>query len=99
MHNAVPHCGHVDDVDDLEVKLLTVNVDGLGEYALSPAERMEEILTTVLASTPDVIMLQEVVLEMYKVVQRRLQGQGWSIGRRRRHAGEYFNVIATRSTP
>ena len=83
-----PHCGHVDDVDDLEVTLLTVNVDGLGEYASSPAGRMEEILTAVLASTPDVIMLQEVVLEMYKVLQRRLQGQGWIIGRRRRHAGE-----------
>ena len=75
MRNAFPHCGHVDDVDDLDVKLLTRNADGLGEYALSPAERMEEILTTVLASTPDFIMLQEVVPEMYKVLQRRLQGQ------------------------
>ena len=49
MRNAVRNRGHVDDVDDLEVKPLTVNVDGLGEYALSPAERMEDMLTTVLA--------------------------------------------------
>ena len=74
MHNATRDSGYVDGVDDLEVKLLTVNVDGLGAYALSPAERMEEILTTALASLPDVIMLQEVVLEMYKVLQQRLQG-------------------------
>ena len=68
-------------------------------YELSAAGRMDRILTAVLASSPDVIMLQEVVVEMYKVLQRRLQGRGWSIGRRRRHAEEYFNVITTRSAP
>ena len=44
----------MDDVDDFEVKLLTVNVDGFDEYGVSPAERMEEMVTTVLASTLDV---------------------------------------------
>ena len=77
----------VDGGDDVEMKLLTVNVDGLGAYALSPAERLEEILTTVLAWSPDVLLLQEVVREMHAVLQHRLQG--WRLQRRRRHAEEF----------
>ena len=99
VHDAVLDSGHAEVVDDLEVKLLTVNVDRLNVYELSAAGRMDRILTAVLASSPDVIMLQEVVVEMYRVLQLRMQGRGWSIGRRRLHAEDYFNVITTRSAP
>ena len=44
--------------------LVTVNVDGLGEYDVSPSERMGAILKEVLAASPDVLLFQEVVDEM-----------------------------------
>ena len=54
-------------------------------------------MTAVLAATPDVLLLQEVVIEMYAVVRRRLSD--WRIYRRCDVAEEYFNVTAVRSAP
>ena len=75
-----------------EVRLVTVNVDGLGDYALTPAERMSKILDAALAVSPEVLLLQEVVVSMYQVVKRRLAD--WQIHRRREQAEEYFIVTA-----
>ena len=54
------------------ISLATLNVDGLGAYGASPAERMQEILTEILAASPDVVLLQGVVAEMYAVMRQRL---------------------------
>ena len=43
------------------MSLVTMNVDGLGDYQTSPAERMDAILSEVMQANPEVIMLQEVV--------------------------------------
>ena len=79
-----------------EISLVTVNVDGLGDYRTPPADRMESILDEVLALEPDFLLLQEVVADMYAVARRRLQG--WKLERRRSHAEEYFNVTAVLSS-
>ena len=79
------------------LSLVTVNVDGIGEYTATPAERMEDILNHVLVATPDVLLLQEVVAEMYRVVKRRLAD--WTIHRRHDIAEDYFNVTVVRTAP
>ena len=84
-------------VMSMELSLVTVNVDGLGTYTAPPAARMEEILTAVLAATPDVLLLQEMIMEMYAVLQRRLAA--WRIYRRRDVTEDYFNVTAVKSPP
>ena len=76
---------------------MTVHVDGLGTYRASPSARMDEILKEVLEAKPDVLLLQEVVVEMYAVLRRRLPG--WKLHRRHDHAEEYFNVTAVRTRP
>ena len=84
-------------VMDAELSLVTVNVDGLGTYRTAPATRMEEILTAVLVSTPGVLLLQEMTMEMYASLQQRLPA--WSIYRRRDVAEDYFNVTAVKFPP
>ena len=76
------------------VPKVTANVDGLGEYQRSPAERMGDILTQLLAVSPDVVLLQEVTAEMYAVVQHRMVG--WAVYRRREVTEDYFIVSAVR---
>ena len=79
-----------------ELRILTVNVDGLGNHAqLSDADRMHAILDMALAQSPDIILLQEVVEDMFAVVKRRLQG--WKLRRRARHEWPYFIVTAARA--
>ena len=79
----------------LIVSKVTANADGLGHgYQRLPSERMEDILTQLLAFNPDVVLIQEVIPEMYEVVKRRLAG--WSVYRRRDVATNYFNVSAVR---
>ena len=56
--------------DDLSI--VTINVDGLGRYRDSPIARMEQNLNAVLPVAPEVLLLQEVIMEMYGVVQHRL---------------------------
>jgi len=48
-----------------EISLVTVNVDGLGEYPRSPTERMASILEEVLRTSPDFLLMQEVTMQMY----------------------------------
>ena len=52
-----------------EISLVTVNVDGLGDYAIPPAQRVAAILDEVLRSRPEVLLLQEVTMSMHAEVQ------------------------------
>ena len=92
----------VDEVGDArmhtntrDLSLVTVNVDGLGEYQATPGARMRAILPELLRPAPDVIMLQEVVDEMYVVLKQCLPD--WKIYRRRGHDFPYFVVTAMRT--
>ena len=49
------------------LRLVAVNVDDSGEYDAPPSGQMEAILKEVLAVSPDVWLLQEVVHEMQEV--------------------------------
>ena len=71
-----------------QISVVTVNVDGLGEYVEPAATRLEAILDTVLAVAPDVLLLQEVVPEMYAVVRRRLPD--WKVHRRGNHTEDFL---------
>ena len=77
--------------------VVSLSVDGLGTYGESPATRMEALLTLLLRAAPDVLLLQEVVAEMYAVVRRRLPE--WQIHRRHQLSEIYFNATATRNAP
>lgn len=89
-----------------ELSIVTVNVDGCMESsALTPAGRMEQILTKVLEVEPDVLAMQEVTPAMYEVIVRRLKiDKGWAEVRRWGEAApaevsceDYFNVTAVKS--
>ena len=81
----------------LEVSLVTVNVDGMGEdYTRSPSERITAILEEVLRKRPSFILMQEVTIEMYAVIKRILAG--WQVYRRHEQAEKYFNVTAVHMT-
>ena len=58
------------DAESDALSLVTLNMDGLGEYADSPAARMDAILT--LLVEPDVLVLQEVTAPMLMQLRRRL---------------------------
>ena len=77
-----------------ELSLVTLNVDGLGEYALSPADRMDAILTCVLLVEPDVLVLQAVTIPMLTQLRSRLPD--WRVYRRSEGSECYFNVTAMR---
>lgn len=57
-----------------QINITTVNVDGMGAHEASATTRMDTILSSVLPARPDVLLLQEVVAEMFHVVRRRLPG-------------------------
>ena len=61
--------------------LVTVNVDGLGEYRIQSAQRIEAIIDKVMLFAPDVILLQEVTVDMYEAMKTILSG--WHLYRRR----------------
>ena len=61
------------EAESYALSLVTLNVDGLGDYADSPATRMDAILTCVLLVEPDVLVLQEVTAAMLKQLRRRLR--------------------------
>ena len=46
------------------VSLVTLNVDGLGEYAHTPKQRIAAILEYALSLSPDVLHLQEMTFEI-----------------------------------
>ena len=76
------------------LSLVTLSVDGLGDYADSPAARMDAILTRVLLVKPDVLMLQEVTVPMLAQLRRRLPA--WKVCRRGEVSEHYFNVTVMR---
>ncbi len=82
------------EVQSDALSLVTLNVDGLGEYADSPAARMDAILTRVLLVEPDVLVLQEVTAPMLTLLWRRLPE--WKVYRRRGVSEYYFNVTVMR---
>ena len=77
-----------------ELSLVTLNVDGLGEYATAPAARMEAILDEVLVVKPDVLLLQEITFPMFTQLRRRLPE--WKVCRKREVSEDYFNVTLMR---
>ena len=77
------------------VRIVTLNVDGLGDYRSSPACRMGEILDLLLENPPDVLLLQEVIMDQYLVLRERLAD--WHFHRMRESAAEYFLVTVVRA--
>ena len=77
-----------------QVCIVTVNVDGLGEYQRSPTQRLAAILDSVLRVAPDVLHLQEVTAEMYEAAKVILHD--WQLLRLRDNADDYFPVTALR---
>ena len=95
----------VEDGDDVEpqpraasdvLSLMTLNVDGLGEYTDAPATRMDALLDQLLLAQPepDVLALQEMTAEMLAQLRSRLPD--WKICRRRDVSTDYFNITAMR---
>ena len=63
-----------------EVSVVTVNVDGMGDYARSASDRMADILQEILRVSPQFILLQEVTMAMYAEIQTILPD--WQVYRR-----------------
>ena len=77
----------------VELRIVTVNVDGLSTYPATSQERMREILTVALDLAPDMLLLQEVTAEMFEVAQEILKG--WTVRRRSQNTTEdYFLAVA-----
>ena len=76
------------------LSLVTLNMDGLGDYADSHAACMDAILTHILLIEPDVLVLQEVTAPMLMQLRRRLPE--WKVCRRSEVSEYYFNVTVMR---
>ena len=63
-----------------EVSVVTVNVDGMGDYARSAADRIAGILEEALKVSPQFVLLQEVTMAMYVEIKRILAD--WQVYRR-----------------
>ena len=74
------------------LSLVTLNVDGLGDYADSPAARMDAILTRVLLVEPDVLVLQEMTAPMLTQLRHRLPD--WKVCRKSAVSETYFNAVS-----
>ena len=55
-----------------ELSLVTVNVDGMGNYTLGAEERITGILQEILKVSPQFVLLQEVTMAMYVEIKRIL---------------------------
>ncbi len=77
--------------------LVTLNVDGLGNFQTSASDRMGAVLTRLLVVAPDVLLLQGVTVAMYAVVRRRLAE--WKVYRKHDADEDYFNVTAVKFAP
>jgi hypothetical protein len=55
-----------------ELSLVTVNVDGMGDYSIGAADRITDILQEIRKVSPQVILLQEVTIAMYAEIKRIL---------------------------
>ena len=60
-------------IDTQTDKHVSLNVDGCGHYRMSPADRMDALLTIVLDQNPDILTFQEVTSDMQVALQRRLR--------------------------
>ena len=78
------------------VSLVSLNVDALGSYDKTPAARITTALGQLLDASPDVILLQEVSLEMYRAAQAVLVD--WQLYYWRQHEEDYFLVTAVRGS-
>ena len=76
------------------VTIITMNVDGLRNR--NNGARMNAILAMLLAKGPDVLMFQEVVDEMYDVLEQRLGSREWQIKRKCDPEMLYYNMTAVR---
>ena len=74
--------------DSEVLSLVSLNVDGLGDYAEPPATRMDAILTRILLVKPDVLVLQEMTAPMLAQLRDRLPD--WHVYRRREVSEHYF---------
>ena len=63
-----------------EVSVVTVNVDGMGDYVRSASDRMADILQEILRVSPQFILLQEVTMAMYAEIKTILAD--WQVYRR-----------------
>ena len=79
-----------------QLRLVSLNVDGCGHYGISPADRMDALLTMLLDEKPDVMLLQEVTAEMQVALQQRLPANEWRFYRRSHHREEYFNLTVAK---
>ena len=79
-----------------QLRLVSLNVDGCGHYGISPAMRMDDLLTMLLEEKPDVMLLQEVTAEMQVALQQRLPANEWRFYRRSHHSEEYFNLTVVK---
>ena len=84
----------VPDESTSELRLVTVNVDGVNHYIEAPATRIELILDNVLKTDPHVIAFQEVLGSMFKVLRARLSTWKWYCRRGLDFEHGYFNVTA-----
>ena len=77
------------DVSLQELRLVTVNVDGLGcHYSLTPKERIKKILEIITSTMPDFLLMQEVTMPMYQAI-RSFLGEHWKVSRRK-HSRHLF---------
>ena len=78
------------------LRVVSANVDGLGNNygPLRPPDRMKAILKALLARRPTVILLQEVIDSMYRVLLDVLDPLGWVVKKRRCTSEAYFVVSA-----
>ena len=84
------------DVSLQELRLVTVNVDGLGcHYSLTPKERIKKILEIITSTMPDFLLMQEVTMPMYETIRSSL-GRHWKVYKRRQQSENYFNATATK---
>lgn len=79
------------------LKLITINVDGLGSYQTSAAERMQRIVKKILLSEPQIILFQEVTSDMYSAIRQYLP-PGWRVWKKRDTTEDYFVATAVQET-
>ena len=78
------------------LRVVSVNVDGLGNSyrPLRPPDRTKAILKAVLVQRPTVILSQEVIDSMHRVLLDVLDPLGWVVKKRRCTSEAYFVVSA-----
>ena len=86
-------CDHACDLSK-ELSISTLKKKGYGTRSRSDC--MNEMLTEVLAATPNMILLEDVAAEMYEVVKKRLVGWSCLELASTKRGEHYFNVAAVK---